>query len=417
MSADDVTPAKRRFQLLRGFGPQAKKEAEQLDRFLVATDPSLLASLQKEDRGVRRQGLRWGLAALLTLTAAVPAFWLAGLLYPEKGLARLAHRAAPDMEGAEEVRVLIEESRRQLAEGRYTEALENATLATQSAPGFAEAWILLGDCQMKSYQSALSEEAFRKALALEPGSSKALLGLGTLYLRRGEQRKAEEVWLRGGLDGKLAGLYLLQGRFREAEVRLRPLIAEGTEEELLYRMAEAARSRRLDPGLRSLLEPEPTGLSEWADLGWRLARLERHEDAAEAFQKAVTLVPSDVNALSGLGLSLLALDRTGEARPYFDRALSLDHDHVLSLNGLAQCLKMEGRTDEAIAVWQTMAQLYPGVNYGTPGLAWTYYELQDYPQAAVYLARLVRRYPYDVRVIDALNIAVENIGPMPMQSN
>jgi tetratricopeptide (TPR) repeat protein len=218
--------------------------------------------------------------------------------------------------------------------------------------------------------------------------------------------------LQSGADAKLAGLYLLQGRFREADVRLRSLNVEGTEEELLFRMARAAKSRHLDPGLRSLLEPEPTGLSEWADLGWRLARQERHEEAAEAFHKAVALVPRDVNALSGLGLSLLALDRTGEARAWFDRALSLDHDHVLSLNGLAQCLKNEGRTGEAIEVWQTMAQLYPGVNYGTPGLAWTYYELQDYPQAAVYLARLVRRYPYDARVVDALNIAVENITPL-----
>jgi cytochrome c-type biogenesis protein CcmH/NrfG len=413
MNSNTATPAKRRFQLLRGFGAQEKKEAEQLDHFLVATDPVLLASLQTEERSVRRQRLRWGLAALLALTAVVPVLWLTGgLLYPASE--GLAGKAAPDTEA---VRSLMEEARQQMAQARYNEALENALLATQAAPGLAETWILLGDCQMKNYQSALSEEAFRKALALEPGSSRALLGLGTMYLRRGEERKAEEVWLRGGLDGKLAGLYLLQGRFREAEVRLRPLIAEGTEEELLYRMAEAARSRRLDPGLRSLLEPEPAGLSEWADLGWRLARQERHEEAAEAFHKAVTLVPRDVNALSGLGLSLLALDRTGEARSYFDRALRLDHDHVLSLNGLAQCLKEEGRTGEAIAVWQTMAQLYPGVNYGTPGLAWTYYEIQDYPQAAVHLARLVRRYPYDVRVIDALNIAVENIGSMPMQPN
>jgi cytochrome c-type biogenesis protein CcmH/NrfG len=411
MNPNDVTPAKRRFQLLRGFGPQEKKEAEQLDRFLVATDPVLIASLQTEERGLRRQRLRWGLAVLLALTATVPVFWLAGLLYPAAGL---TDKAIPD---AGEAGLLMEQARQQLSEGRYTEALENATQATRTAPGLAEAWVLLGHCQMKNYQSTLSEEAYRKALALEPGSSQALLGLGTLYLRRGEERKAEEIWLRGGLDGKLAGLYLLQGRFREAEIRLRPLIAEGTEEELLFRMAEAAKSRRLDPGLRSLLEPEPTGLSEWADLGWRLARQERHEEAATAFRQAVTLIPRDVNALSGLGLSLLALDRTGEARSWFDRALRLDHDHVLSLNGLAQCLKNEGRTGEAIAVWQTMAQLYPGVNYGTPGLAWTYYEIQDYPQAAVYLARLVRRYPYDVRVIDALNIAVENIGSMPLQSN
>lgn len=409
MSSSTAAPAKRRFQLLRGFGAQEKKEAEQLDRFLVAADPVLLASLQTEERSVRRQRLRWGLAALLALTAVVPILWLVSL--PDSA-ERLAGKAAPD---PEEVRSLMEEARRQMAQARYTEALENALLAAEAAPALAEAWILLGDCQMKNYQSALSEEAYRKALALEPGSSRALLGLGTLYLRRGEERKAEEFWLRGELDWKLAGLYLLQGRFREAEVRLRPLIAEGTEEELLYRMAEAARSRRLDPGLRSLIEPEPTGLSEWADLGWRLARQERHEEAAEAFHKAVTLIPRDVNALSGLGLSLLALDRSAEARAWFDRALRLDHDHVLSLNGLAQCLKNEGRTGEAIAVWQTMAQLYPGVNYGTPGLAWTYYEIQDYPQAAVYLARLVRRYPYDVRVVDALNIAVENIGSM--QSN
>jgi cytochrome c-type biogenesis protein CcmH/NrfG len=400
MNSNTATPAKRRFHLLRGKG-----EAEQLDRFLAATDPVLLASLQTGERSTRRRRLRRGLAALLVLTAVIPILWLVG----SESKASRAGKAAPDME---KVRSLVEEARQQLSQGRYNEALENATLATEAAPDFPETWILLGDCQMKNYQSALSEEAFRKALALEPGSTRALLGLGTLYARRGDQRKAEEFWLRGGMDWKLAGLYLLQGRFREAEVRLRPLIAEGTEEELLYRMAEAARSRRLDPGLRSLLEPEPTGLSEWADLGWRLARQERHEEAVEAFHKAVALVPRDVNALSGLGLSLLALDRTGEARARFDRALSLDHDHVLSLNGLAQCLKNEGRTGEAIEVWQTMAQLYPGVNYGTPGLAWTYYEIQDYPQAAVYLARLVRRYPYDVRVVDALNIAVENITPL-----
>lgn len=412
MSSNDATTTRRRFQILRGFGPQTKKEAEQLDHFLVNSDPALLASLQTEEKSVRRQKLKWGLAALLTLTALVPVLWLAGLLYPKGGL---AGKAALD---AGEVRSLIEEGRRQLAEGHYSEALATANQAAEAAPGLAEAWLLVGDCQMKNYQSALSEEAFHRVLALEPGSTRALVGLGALYLRRGEGRKAEEAWLQGGADAKLAGLYLLQGRFREAEVRLRSLNMEGTEEELLFRMASAAKSRHLDPSLRSLLEPEPTGLSEWADLGWRLAREERHEEAAQAFRAAVSLIPHDVNALSGLGQSLLALDRPEEARSCFERALSLDHDHVLSLNGLAQSLKMEKRTDEAIEVWQKMAQLYPGVNYGTPGLAWTYYELQDYPQAAVYLARLVRSNPYDVRVLDALNIAVENIGSsMPVQSN
>ncbi|HEV2856403.1 MAG TPA: tetratricopeptide repeat protein [Thermoanaerobaculia bacterium] len=410
MNRGKETPAGRRFQLFQGSG-----EGEQLDRFLAGTDPILMASLQREEHGLlRSRKRRWGFAALLVMGglavfgAVAPVYWLADLLDPKAGL---AEKAAANPE--KEARVLTEQSRQHLSENRYNEALESATRAAQLAPGLADAWIALGDCQMKNYQSALSEQAYLKALALEPGSSRASLGLGSLYLRRGEERRAEEVWLRGGVDWKLAALYLLQGRFREAELRLRPLLVEGTEEELLFRMAEAARSRHLDPGLRSLLEPEPTGLSEWADLGWRLSRQERHQEAAAAFRKAVARVPRDVNALSGLGLSLLALNRTEEAGTYFHRALALDHDHVLSLNGLAQCLKVEGRPGEAIAVWQAMAQLYPGVNYGTPGLAWTYYELRDYPQAAVYFSRLVKRYPYDVRVIDALNIAVENISPMP----
>ncbi|HYO12016.1 MAG TPA: tetratricopeptide repeat protein, partial [Thermoanaerobaculia bacterium] len=127
------------------------------------------------------------------------------------------------------------------------------------------------------------------------------------------------------------------------------------------------------------------------------------------FRKAIAVVPSDVNALSGMGKALLGMNRPGEARPYFRRALRLDGDHMLSLNGLAQSFKDEGRIGEAIAAWNGMSELYPEVNDGTPGLAWTYYEMRDYHQAALYFARLVQRYPYDARVVEALNVAVQNI--------
>ncbi len=254
MNPDEPAPVKRRFQLFRGFGAEAKKEAEQLDRFL--TDPALLASFARAERRPRRPrrprmglGMRLGLTVLLVLAAAVPTGWLASRR-------SAAPASIPDPEQAWQ---LVAEARLQAAEARYNEALETALRATRTAPGLAEAWVTLGDCQMKSYQSALSEKAFRHALALEPDSTKALTGLGALYMRRGEERKAEQMWLRGGANLKLAGLYLLQGRYHEAEIRLRPLVAKGTEDELLYRMAEAARTRRVEPTLRSLLEPEPTG--------------------------------------------------------------------------------------------------------------------------------------------------------------
>jgi tetratricopeptide (TPR) repeat protein len=395
MNRGNPTLAMRRLRLVPGKG-----EAEQLDHFLMGTDSLLIASLQKEEQGLRRRKRVWSLAVLLGLATVMSSLWLSGLLRP-------ADRVSLDLEKA---RLLVDEGRDLMSKEQYDEAVPHFLRAVKLAPGLADAWAELGNCQLHNYQSGLAERAFRQALALEPDNVRALDGLGGLHLRRGEEREAEEAWLRGGLDRQLARLYLLQGRFREAEVHLVPLLGELPKDELLDRMARAAMSQHVDSGLRSLLEPEPAGMSPWADLGWRRFKENRYSEAAAAFGKAIAEIPYDVNALSGMGSSLLALNRAPEAKFYFERALRLDDDHALSLNGLAQCLKSEGRIAEAIAVWQGMSQLYPGVNYGTPGLAWTYYELRDYRQAALYFAKMVKRYPYDSRLLNALNVAVENIG-------
>ena len=391
-------PAKRRFHLLPGQG-----ETAQLDRFLE-TDPALKASLRQDERRRRQKKLIRKTVLLVGLAAAVPLLWLAA------GLSRGRGEGTAE---AAEARRLVVEGQALIVADRYDEATSNFTLAVRLKPHLADAWAELGNCQLHNYQSQLAEKTLRHALTLEPDNPRALDGLGGLHLRRGEEREAEEAWLRGGQDRQLARLYLLEGRYQEAASHLAPLVDQSPGDTILERMAEAARSQRVEPGLRSLLEPEPAGLSSWADLGWGLAKERRFTEASQAFAKAVAEVPYDVNALSGMGTSLLALNRAPEAKEYFERALRLDHDHALSLNGLAHCLKSEGRTAEAIAVWQGMSKLYPGVNYGTPGLAWTYFELRDYRQAALYFARLVKRYPYDSRLIDALNVAVENIGAMP----
>ena len=393
----------RRFRLVQGGGPRKRAETEVLDQFLTAADPLLLASLRKED-GQRRSRMVRRVAAVLGLAVVVSVSWASGVLWLK--------RASPNEEKA---RILVEQGRKLMSgrelvsEGRYKEALDNFELAVKLAPGNADAWAELGTCQLYNYQSELAEEALRRALALEPDHLGARHALGNLYLRRGEENKAEEIWKKGALNQQLARLYLLQGRFRDAEARLAPLLAEPGGDDMLHRMAQAARSRHLPPSLRTLLEPEPTGRSSWADLGWRLSRENRYREASTAFRRAITEVPSDVNALSGMGWSLLRQHRPVEARRFFQRALWLDSDHMLSLNGMAHSYKDEGRTGEAISAWIGMTELYPDVNDGTPGLAWTYYEMRDYQRAALHFARLVKRYPYDSQVVEALNVAVENL--------
>jgi Flp pilus assembly protein TadD len=405
MNGNDLDRPKR-FQLFQGDGPRSAVEAERLDRFLTGADPLVVAS-PPEERLLSRRRLVWGFALLLGLAALAPFFW--------RPVSRLAgEEASPAALNRERARLLVAQGRRLIAEDREDEALDDFSLAVRIAPDLADAWSALAACQLRNYQSSLAERAYQRALALEPRNRQALGGLGNLYLRLGDQRRAEEVWRRAGLDQQLARLYLLQGKFPAAERHLTRLLKAGSEDEIVARMALAARSRHLDSGLRSLLEPEPTGLSTWAELGWLLSRQKRYGDASVAFGRALDEVPHDVNALSGMGWSLLELNRPSEAKLYFQRALRLHDDHLRSLNGLALSLKREGRIDEAIAVWQETSRRYPGVgvNAAIPGLAWTYYEIRDYRQAAVYFAQIVKEHPYDSRVVDALNVAVQNISSM-----
>lgn len=399
------------FRLISGNSSRIPREADRLDSFLVDTDPFLIASLQKEEGQRQRKKLVWGLAGLLGLAAAVSSLGVFGFsrLMPEEA-------ATGSSAESDQVRLLIDEGIRLESEDEYTEAMDRFRLALELAPTSADAWAEIGNCQLHNFQTFPAEQAFKRALALAPDHPRALHGLGILYVRRGEERKAEEVFLRGGgrvggLNLQLARLYLLQGRFEEAAPRLEKLVEESPDNQLLHRMAHAAEAWKLPPSLRSMLEPSPIGRSRWADLGWRLHMEKRYEQAADAFGKAVALHPDDVNALSGLGLTLLDMNRAREGRGYFERALSIDRDHLMSLNGLANCLKVEGRTEEAIAVWQTVSELYPGVSDGTKGLAWTYYERGDYSQAAVYFAQLATKYPNDTQAIAALNVAVEKMVP------
>lgn len=393
------------FRLISGSATRTLWEGDRLDSFLVDTDPFLIASLQKEEGQRQRKRLVWGLSGLLGLVALVSS--LAAVSYSR--LAPGETLAGPAE--SDQVRPLIEEGIRLTSEGEYMEAMDRLRLALELAPNSADAWAEVGNWHLHNFQTFSAEEAFQRALALTPDQSRALYGLGTLYVRRGEARKAEQVFLRIGENTQLARLYLLQGRFEEAAPLLKKLVEESPGNELLHRMVHAAEARKLPPSLRSMLEPSPTGRSRWADLGWRLRMEKRYEQAAEAFEKAVALHADDVNALSGLGLTLLDMNQAREGRGYFERALSLDHDHLVSLNGIANCLKVEGRTEEAIAVWQTVSDLYPGVSDGTKGLAWTYYERGDYSQAAVYFAQLATKYPNDAQAIAALNVAVEKIVP------
>ena len=176
MNRGNPVPARRPFQLVRGGGAQAGGEAEQLDRFLIETDPILIASLRQEERSLRRRKMVWSLALFLGIAAAaLPTLWLAGL---PGAMDRRADRVARVASDTDKARLLIEQGKELLARDRYNEALDDFTLAASLAPGLVDAWTALANCQLENYQSELTETAYRRALALEPGNRGGPQGAG-----------------------------------------------------------------------------------------------------------------------------------------------------------------------------------------------------------------------------------------------
>lgn len=397
MNRNNQSVTKHRFQLFRGNG-----EAERLDHFLAAADPLAVAAPRPAQERPWNDRRLWSLALFLGTAFLIPVLWRSWFLAEEPGEPRFHHQQAS---------LLVNRGQDLQREDHADDALNAFSLAAQIAPDNAEAWSGLASCQLQAYQSVQAERGYQRALSLEPDNQRALLGLGTLYLREGKEQQAEQAWLRGGIDKQLARLYLLQGKFPQAEIHLVKLREEGDGDSLVARMAQAAQARHLDPSLRSFLEPEPTGLSPWAESGWRLYHQKRYEEAASSFQKALADSPHDVNALSGMGTVLLKQGRPETGRVYFDQALSLRPDHLKSLNGLGSCLQTEGRINEAITVWQQAVELYPGVSEASHGLAFAYLNLQDYHRAAFYLAPLARKYPRNSQVLAALDVAVRRMGP------
>lgn len=379
-------------------------EEARLDGLLSRPDLLLTASLREQESGLWRQRL-WRFPVLLLLALALvftsPTWVSPSRLFPHDYRSSESARA--------EALLLVEQAQKLAYEGEWEKSHTLFRRAVTLAPDLPEAWVMMAVGLWHRYQVEEAEKTARQALALDPANVSALELLGRIHLGVGENRKAEKLWSKPGLELNLATLYLLENRFEEAERLLGPLARKEPENDELRRMVQAASSRSIPPDLRARLEVPSMSRSRWTALAWRMHRARTHEEAMAAFERALADEPRDVAALNGMGHTLLELRRAREARVYFERSLRVAPDNPVALNGMGSSYKAEGQVEEAIRIWERMSRIYPGPHRGTKGLAWTYYERGDYRRAARYLALLVKRYPNDEKIIQALNISVQKL--------
>ncbi len=99
--------------------------------------------------------------------------------------------------------------------------------------------------------------------------------------------------------------------------------------------------------LRRVVTLDATFEMAWFNLGVSAWRLEKWDEAREAFQKSGSLKPNRAESFLFLGESLRKLNRCEEALPAFRHAVELRPDLREAHAGLAACLRRMGRHDAA----------------------------------------------------------------------
>jgi Flp pilus assembly protein TadD len=234
-------------------------EQSQFDEAMKRADDLLVASLKKQDRRRGRRRMIGFLAGGI-MVAAICVVVVMLLAEPKDSpTAAPATPAVVDAQKSEEVSQegwqLFTARQPQLAVVKFEQAVE-------LNPKNSAAWNGLGWADFNIGKRDQASAAFEKVLEMDPAHPAALNGIGQIALMNRDYPKAEKYFLKAAGQAPaawygLTRLYLLQGKFEDAQPWAQKLVDSGQADEVAKQMLQAAKDKQLNPALRMSIEPPP----------------------------------------------------------------------------------------------------------------------------------------------------------------
>lgn len=212
------------------------------------------------------------------------------------------------------------------AESYYIQAME-------AEPPLPDAFFNAGFFYLKQHKYREAKDSFETFVALNAGATEEELGENGQYKLGRAQEIIENINSQNMDDERFKNAY--------------DLISSGQEEKGLQE-------------IRVFLQNNPKVWNAWFLLGWGLRKLERFEDAKQAFLEALKY-GGDTNpdTYNELSLCLVAEKKFDEAKSALQKAMAIDPDNTKIISNLGYIALAQGNNEEARKCFSIVLELDP----------------------------------------------------------
>jgi tetratricopeptide (TPR) repeat protein len=253
--------------------------------------------------------------------------------------------------------------------GKTEDAVSRFRVVVRLQPGYAPAWVRLGDALLARGETDAAIDAYRRHDEIAPDQPWGRVGQGRASQRAGRLEEAarhlEEAHAMEPRDPETC--YLLAAVYRS-------LGRSGESERLLQRFSELGHAVTPPDPLLARMEREASGVYGMMREANALMKANRLERAEELYWKILAERPDEYTALVNLAELCLRRKRPAEARALWDRAVEVEPEVVHGRFGLARSLLAISKFDAAEVELREVLRLDP-----------------DHAEARDYLTRLQRR--------------------------
>ena len=222
--------------------------------------------------------------------------------------------------------------------GRLREAEEAYRKAIEIDPTLAAAWSNLGNLLSNAGRTEEAEEAYRKAIETDPEYAKGWGNLGGLLSKTGRTEEAEEA-------------------YRKA-IDIDPQLAEEWHN-LGILLSDAGREREAEEACRKAVDIDPQLAEGWSNLGILLSDAGRAGEAEEAYRAGIDANPGDADLRNQLAYLLCETGRLSEAETVVREALAIDPDHSYANATLGLILFERDQLEEGRRCYEKAIEIKP----------------------------------------------------------